>query len=39
MSGRVSIKCPVCKEWLTRLDDLCENCIVTQVRVSDKVGE
>ncbi len=33
MSGRVSVKCPTCKEWMTRMDDLCDDCKVVLVTI------
>jgi len=39
MSGRVTIKCPICKEWMTKMDDLCEDCQVTPLTIKKKKKE
>ena len=36
MSGRVTIRCPKCKEWMTNMNDLCEDCKVTQIRIKQE---
>ncbi len=36
MSGRVTIKCPICKEWMTKMDDLCDECKVVQIRIEEE---
>lgn len=36
MSGRVSIKCPECKVWMTDIGDLCEECKVTLLTIKDR---
>ena len=33
VSGRISIKCPICKEWMTSMSDLCDECRVVQIRL------
>jgi hypothetical protein len=39
MSGRVSIKCPTCDEWMTGMDDLCDDCKVVLVTIPNTEEE
>ena len=36
MSGRVSVKCPECKEWMKTIGDLCDDCKVTLLTIKKK---
>ena len=39
MSGRVSVKCPTCKEWITSLAGLCDECQVVLVTIPNTEEE
>ena len=39
MSGIVRIRCPECKEWMTRGEDLCGDCHVFLLKIRGEDSE